>query len=347
LRAARRARALTMNEIIRITQPADLAALPAGGDVAPVDPALAARHRPDLHLALLETGRLAARLSLFWRAVPPWPDARLGAIGHYAARGVAEGVALLDAACAALADAGCGIAVGPMDGNTWRAYRLVTERGTEPPFLMEPDNPDEWPRHFTGAGFEVIASYHSSLAALPLAADPRLAAARIRLEAAGVRIRALDPARFAEELDGIFALALASFARNFLYTPVAREEFVAQYLPFAQRIEPRLVLIAERGGRAVGFLFAIPDWLEAARTGRATTAILKTVAVDPARRHAGLGALLVGMAHERAEALGYRRVIHALMHDANPSTNISRRAARVMRRYALYGRRLDRAGQPA
>jgi GNAT superfamily N-acetyltransferase len=336
-----------MRKIIRITEPAGLAALPAGRDVAPLDAALAARHRPDLHLALVDGGRLAARCSLFWRDVPEWPDARLGAIGHYAARGPAEGVALLDVACAGLAEAGCGIAVGPMDGNTWRSYRLVTERGTEPPFLMEPDNPDDWPQHFTGAGFEVIATYHSSLAELPLAPDPRLAAVRIRLEAAGVRVRDLDLARFAEELDGIYALSLASFAHNFLYTPISREEFVAQYLPYAQRIEPRLVLIAEQEGRAVGFLFGIPDWLEAARTGRATTAILKTVAVDPVRRHAGLGAWLVALAQERAEALGYRRVIHALMHDANPSTNISRRYARVMRRYALYARRLEHPGQPA
>jgi GNAT superfamily N-acetyltransferase len=336
-----------MSRIVRIERPEDLAALPAGGDVAPLDATLAARHRPELHLALVDGGRLAARCSLFWTGVPQWPDARLGAIGHYAARGRADGVALLDAACAALAEEGCGIAVGPMDGNTWRPYRLVTERGTEPPFLMEPDNPGDWPQHYTGAGFGVIACYHSSLAELPLAPDPRLAAVRTRLDGAGVRVRDLDPARFAEELDGIFTLSLASFARNFLYTPISREEFVAQYLPFAQRIEPRLVLIAEQGGRAVGFLFGIPDWLEAARTGRATTAILKTVAVDPARRHAGLGAWLVALAQERAEALGFRRVIHALMYDANPSANISRRYARVIRRYALYGRRLDRRVNPA
>ena len=339
-----------MSEIIRIGRPEELAALPAGGDVAPLDATLAARHRPDLHLALLDAGRLAARLSLFWHDVPARlpmrPDARLGAIGHYAARGDAEGIELLDAACVALAKAGCGVAVAPMDGNTWRSYRLVTERGTERPFLMEPDNPDGWPRHFTGAGFEVIATYHSSLAAVPGPADPRLAAARVRLEAAGIKVRELDPARFAEELDGIFALSAASFARNFLYTPISREEFGAQYLPFAERIEPRLVLIAEHEGRAVGFLFAIPDWLETARAGRTTTAIVKTVAVDPARRHAGLGAWLVGLAHERAAALGYRRVIHALMHDANTSTNISRRYARVLRRYALYGRRLRPGKRP-
>ena len=38
-----------------------------------------------------------------------------------------------------------GRAVGPLDGSTWRRYRLVTERGVEPPFFMEPDNPDDWP----------------------------------------------------------------------------------------------------------------------------------------------------------------------------------------------------------
>jgi GNAT superfamily N-acetyltransferase len=325
-----------MDEIIRIERVADVAAL-AAGDVAPVDAALAARHAPDLHLALQAGGRLAARCSLWWHAAPAWPDAKLGVIGHYAAARDEDGARLLGAAASELARAGCGLAVGPMDGNTWRSYRLVTERGTEPPFLLEPDTPDAWRRQFEGAGFTPLATYHSSLAMAPFQHDPRIPAVAARLEATGVTLRDVDLGRFEAELAAIHELSLASFARNFLYTPIDRAEFVAQYLPVAARVDPRLVFVAEHDGRLIGFLFAIADWLEAARTGKPpTTVILKSVAVDPTRRFAGLGSWMVAVAHERAEALGYRRAIHALMHDANKSSNISNRYATVMRRYALY-----------
>lgn len=330
-----------MTEIVRIERIADVASLAAGA-VAPVDAALAARHAPDLHLvARGRDGGVAARLSLWWRAAPPWPDAKLGVIGHYAAARDEDGMRMLDAACEALAGAGCGLAVGPMDGNTWRNYRLVTERGTEPPFFLEPDTPDAWRRQFEAAGFAPLATYHSSLAAAPFQHDPRIPSVAARLQADGVGLRDVDLGRFEAELGAIHELALASFARNFLYTPIDRAEFVAQYLPVAARVDPRLVFVAEHDGRLIGFLFAVADWLEAARTGaRPTTVILKTVAVDPTRRFAGLGSWMVAVAHERAEALGYRRAIHALMHDANKSANISNRYATVMRRYALYARRL-------
>jgi GNAT superfamily N-acetyltransferase len=329
-----------MDDIIRIERVAEVAAL-AAGDVAPVDAALAVRHAPDLHLALQANGRLAARLSLWWRTAPPWPDAKLGVIGHYAAARDEDGVRLLGAAASELARAGCGLAVGPMDGNTWRSYRLVTERGTEPPFFLEPDTPDAWRRQFEGAGFTPLATYHSSLAMAPFQHDPRIPAVAARLEATGVTLRDVDLGRFEAELASIHELSLASFARNFLYTPIDRAEFVAQYLPVAARVDPRLVFVAEHDGRLIGFLFAIADWLEAARTGKPpTTVILKTVAVNPTRRFAGLGSWMVAVAHERAEALGYRRAIHALMHDANKSSNISNRYAMVMRRYALYARPL-------
>jgi L-amino acid N-acyltransferase YncA len=329
-----------MGELIRIERIDEVASLGAGA-VPPVDATLAVRHAPDLHLALREGNGLAARCSLWWRATPPWPDAKLGVVGHYAAARDEDGVRLLGTASEELARAGCGLAVGPMDGNTWRSYRLVTERGTEPPFLLEPDTPDSWRRHFELAGFAPLATYHSSLATAPFERDPRIPAVAARLLAAGVSLRDVDLARFEAELASIHELSVASFTRNFLYTPIDRAEFVAQYLPVAPRVDPRLVFVAEHAGRVIGFLFAIADWLEAARTGKPpTTVIVKTVAVDPTRRFGGLGSWMVAVAHERAEALGYRRAIHALMHDANNSSNISRRYGAVMRRYALYSRPL-------
>jgi GNAT superfamily N-acetyltransferase len=101
--------------------------------------------------------------------------------------------------------------------------------------------------------------------------------------------------------------------------------------------------MAERPGELAGFLFALPDLLEAGRGDAPRTAILKTMAVRPGRRDAGLGAWLAAECHARAAAAGFTRVVHALMHDANVSAATSRRSARLLRRYTLYARDLEGA----
>jgi GNAT superfamily N-acetyltransferase len=108
-------------------------------------------------------------------------------------------------------------------------------------------------------------------------------------------------------------------------------------------VVPELVLVAEHEGRPVGFAFSVPDHLEGARTGRASTVIVKTVAVLPGRLTAGLGALLTEETHHRAARLGMMRAVHALMHEHNASLVISRRQGAVMRRYTLFHRALGDA----
>jgi predicted N-acetyltransferase YhbS len=146
--------------------------------------------------------------------------------------------------------------------------------------------------------------------------------------------------RFEDELRAIHALSLASFGQNFLYTPVGEDEFLAQYRGVREYVRPELVLIAERDGQLIGFLFMIPDLLQAQRGQSIDTVIFKTMAVHPELRGTGLGGLLMGLGHEAAHRLGYRRAIHALMHAANPSRRISDHTARTIRRYTLFARPL-------
>ena len=96
-------------------------------------------------------------------------------------------------------------------------------------------------------------------------------------------------------------------------------------------------LLAEKEGQLVGFMFGFPDLNQARRGRRVDTAIAKTLAVRPGRTGAGLGSVLLDQFHQAAARLGFRRVIHALMHQDNRSMKISRRTGRIFRRYALYG----------
>jgi predicted N-acetyltransferase YhbS len=225
-----------------------------------------------------------------------------------------------------------------MDGTTWRRYRFVTRRGSEAPFFLEPDNPDEFPGFFEQAGFTPLARYFSNL-------DPDLGwevpeALQRRLEERGIRIRQLDQQDFSGELERIHAISTASFSNNFLYSPISREGFLAMYAKVQRAIQPELVLFAEYGSVPVGFVFAIGDLLNPGPQKRPDTVIIKSLAVLPEWNGKGVGPLLMSEATANARRLGYRRGIHALMHEDNRSRGLSGHHGDVMREYALYSRSL-------
>lgn len=274
---------------------------------------------------------------LWWSSTPPLPGERVGLIGDWHPGD--DPVALLDTCCDRLHAAGCTLAIGPMDGSTWGSYRLTTWRGGHPRFALEPDTPNTWPAHWLAAGFSAEATYSSALIEPIRLSDPRLSAVEARLAGEGVRLRELAVADYDRELRSIHRVSLAAFAGNHLYTPLPEAEFIAQYQQARQFVRPGLCWLAERGDEPVGFVFAIPDIEQQRRGAPVDTLIVKTLAVLPERRLAGLGKLLTVRAHDGGAALGLTRAIHALMHEANHSRNLAGDAT-VIRRYTLYRKRL-------
>jgi GNAT superfamily N-acetyltransferase len=299
-----------------------------------------ARQKPDELLLAQESGRPVARCGLWWTNVAAYPNHKLGVIGHYWADYGAAGEAVLGAACSRLATEGCTRAVGPMDGNTWQRYRFITERGSEPPFFLEPDNPDDWPSHWTAAGFSTLATYHSALATDLATRAPRVKETAPRLDERGITLRNLDLAHFEAELERLHTLSLICFVNNFLYTPISYAEFAAQYAPVQNYLRPELAFLAEKGGELVGFIIAAPDLLQAKRGAPIDTVVAKTMAVHPDFAGAGLGGYLMDQLHAGARALGFGRVIHALFHADNRSGKISRHTAQLIRTYTLFSRDL-------
>lgn len=325
-------------KILVVTDPSDLAALRESPGLPPLSPDKLKTDKPDLHLVTLGSdGAPTGRCSLWWRESPPYPDHSLGLIGHFAAADPQSATELLEAACDPLRQHGCTLAVGPMDGSTWRSYRFVTDPGTEPPFALEPTHPTAWPLYFEQNAFTPLATFTSALNADLAGHDPRLNRARERFASRGVRIRTLDPGDIVNDLRRIYQVAALSFRDNFLYTPITEEAFLRLYDPVRALLDPELVLLAEQDDRPVAFLFMIPDFNQGPSPD---TAILKTVATVPGRRTAGLGTFLVSDSHVRARQRGYQRVIHALMHDANPSIRISRKSATPIRRYTLFAKEI-------
>jgi GNAT superfamily N-acetyltransferase len=333
-----------MDRVIEIAPDADVTRLRCDRGVELTARHERVRHSADAALVVLRGGSLVARCSCWWRNAPVLDGDRVGLIGHYAAADRDAAAALLDRASGMLAGNGCCQAIGPVDGSTWRRYRFVDRSGPEYPFFLEPENPGHWPCDWKALGFAAVATYTSAITD-DLALDvQRLAVASDALATARIAVRPLDLSRVEAELDAIFRLSLVSFARNFLYSPIDSDEFLESSRALLPFIHPELTLLAEQSGQLVGFVMALPDALQARRGTPVDTLIVKTVAVDPAVAGLGVGGALVALVHDRGRRFGFRRAIHALMHDGNVSQRISRRNAGAFRRYVVLGKKLAASG---
>ncbi|MES2658215.1 MAG: GNAT family N-acetyltransferase [Verrucomicrobiota bacterium] len=284
------------------------------------------------------THSLAAHAALWWRDTPVMNAVKIGTIGDFTASDAAAAKWLLDGAANYLREQGCHIAVGPMNGNTWQGHRFVTDSSGRGSFLLEPRNPAEHPGWWERSGFSVLSRYSSSV--MPLDGGEAISPAVKSRLLRSINVRSLDSSRYDEELRKIHTVSLKSFSHNFLYTPLEEEAFLAAYRKVRDHVDADLVRIAERDGVPCGFVFGIPD-LEAAARGEKPALIVKTLAVDPESRCAGLGSLLIDELHRIGREKGYTEAIHALQHETNTSLKITgRHHGEVIRRYALFSRLL-------
>ena len=304
-------------------------------------PAERAADRPDESWTVKgRDGDVAGFCSLWWRETPVIAGRPVGAIGHLAVTGRDAAVALLRHAAARLRAAGRHLAVAPLDGTTWRRYRLVTDTSPRPPFLMEPATPIDWLHHLAAAGFDPLFRYWSGIDGNLDVPDERADAWGDGLADRGLTVRPFALDRLDGELAGIHGLTLEAFADAALFRPVERDRFVTRYRRLLPLMQPAFTLIAEADGHAAGYLLAYPDLAQARRGDPVDTLVLKTIAVRRGRRFAGLGRYLAHRVRRSAAAAGYRYVIHALMREGGISTAWSRRRGSVLRRYAVCARRL-------
>ena len=267
---------------------------------------------------------------LIFKDAPSWEGRRTASVGRFRCDSATAGRDLLARAAADLATEGFEALIGPMDGDTWHSYRLVTESDGSPPFLMEPVSGAFDVEAFTAAGFAPLSSYVSTRTTLDAAIAPEV------VSIAGVSVKPWDGSDAPGLVRQLYAMSAAAFRNNAFFKPLDEQGFLKLYEPVMPLVDPRFVLFARNEADAlVGFLFGMPDRLEGA-TPR--TVILKTYA--SAQR--GVGHLLADHFHRTARETGFTHAIHALMHVDNISLERSaRHAGTVFRRYALLGRRLD------
>ena len=265
-----------------------------------------------------------------WFDGPAWDDhVKVATVGKCKFASVEAGVRLLAEAAELAKSHGATAMIGPMEGDTWHAYRLISERGDQAPFLMEPSSANHDEAVFVAAGFDVISSYFSASAPLSELPGPKPKDTDV------FTIDTWDGTDPDALFTQVYDLSCDAFAGNPFYKQIDLEDFLAMYRPVVPLLKQELILFArDITGTLVGFLFGIPNYAEGPTP---KSVILKTYASS----QKGAGHWLSYQFYVNAKAMGFDTAIHALMHDDNLSAVRSGlNVADVFRRYVLMGRTL-------
>lgn len=272
--------------------------------------------------------RKGASASIY-RDAPGWEGRKCAALGNIEFESAAAGRDLLLEAGERLQKEGFAGMLGPMDGDTWHRYRVVSESDGSQPFMMEPVSGPHDLEAFQAAGFSPVSHYVSRRGKLEDTLGPE------PVSMPDISVTSWDGENAEGLIQGLFEMSAGSFSDNDFFKPIGLEAFLALYRPLLPLIDPRHVLFAHHAEKGlVGFLFGMPDRLAQADP----PAILKTYASGVR----GVGRLLADTYHRKALELGHREVIHALMNEQNPSHDRSEmNKTHIFRRYALMGRQLQ------
>ncbi len=274
---------------------------------------------------LIETDGAKAVL---YRDAPLWEGKKCAAVGGMDFNSSQAGAGLLNRISAQLKSEGFYGLLGPMDGDTWHAYRLVTFSDGSEPFLLEPVSCAHDVEALGVAGFSPVSDYVSARGKLADTLGPA------PVTPPGISVTAWEGNDAEQLIIKLYEMSVSSFAQNRFFKPIGLEAFLEIYRPLFGMVDPAHILFAHSDeGQLVGFLFGMPD--RSKKGGKPPTVILKTYASGVR----GVGHLLADTYHRRAIDMGFEEVIHALMQEDNLSLKRSaQHKAVIFRRYALLGK---------
>ena len=287
--------------------------------------------KPDERWQVSQNNQVLASASIWFNSNHSIDNAKAGLIGHFHSMDHSASIKLIDFCCRELKSKNCIWAIAPMDGSTWKNYRFKTSNNDQTPFLLEPSNPIEWPNSFKQAGFVNLATYYSLLAKNINFIDPRNEKILYKLSKYNLKLRKIDKSNIESEIDRIYQFSIRSFANNLFYTKIDFEEFYNLYKPFLSLLDPDLILLLEEENNIVGYIFSIRE---------ENHVVVKTIALDPNRKYTGLGIYLLEESHKIIKNKGFKTVIHALMHEKNPSFLYTKKIANTYAEYELLSKKL-------
>ena len=286
-------------------------------------------------LVALENDVPVGRLAVYNNPELYWKDEKACCIGNFECIQLNNIAKLLFSEVSDWAESnGFRYIIGPMNGSTWENYRFSIHHNN-PLFLSEPYHPLYYNDLFKECGFEVILNYQSRIERGVTTNNEKVAHKIKESALNGVIVREFDTSRIDEELEKLFPLVKAAFERNTLYTSISWETFYKKYAGVIRQLGTRYVLLAEKEGELIAFVFAFQNLLE--KTGKQF--IYKTVARKYGKEYAGVGHVIALEVMKRAVEDGMEDAIHAFMIYDATSTEVSQNFnSQPYQEYALYAK---------
>ena len=222
-------------------------------------------------------GRIAAILD---RNHNRFHQEKAGFFGFYeSVNDAAVARALLERARQWVFERGAEFLRGPVNPSTNYECGMLIEGFDSDPMVMMTYNPRYYPVLMDQLGLRKakdLYAYLSNANTIDMKKIDRVADKVLATN--GVRVRPINMKEFAADVERVWNVYQAAWARNWGFIPMTKEEFSQMGKEMKMILKPDLVLIGEAGGRVVGFALALPDVnhaLKAARGSLFPTGLLK------------------------------------------------------------------------
>ena len=168
--------------------------------------------------------------------------------------------ALLEQARKFVFSKGATVMRGPVNPSTNYECGTLIEGFDSDPMVMMTYNPRFYPKLLEGAGLRKakdLLAYTSHAQKIEMSKIDRVADRALKNN--GVTVRPINMKDFKGDVEKVWEVYEAAWARNWGYVPMSKEEFLLMGKDMKMILKPELVLVGEKDGKTVGFALALPD----------------------------------------------------------------------------------------
>jgi hypothetical protein len=246
---------------------------------------------------------------------------------------------------------------GPMNYSTNETVGLLVEGFDTSPCIMMTHNPPYYAGLIENVGFQKAVDLYAWWLLTEKGLNDKIARVGEKvLKSQDIRVRMINMKRFWEDVEVIQKIYNDGWSQNWGFVPMTDAEFRHMAKELKMIVDPRVVLIAEKGGEPVAFSLALPDFNQALKkiNGRLFPFGLpillyqarrirqvRVLALGIAKRLQnwnGLGAALYYESFRRGVEAGYRSCEFSWTLENNALINRSMQlfGAQIYKRYRIY-----------
>ncbi|MBN19965.1 MAG: hypothetical protein CL678_01670 [Bdellovibrionaceae bacterium] len=152
---------------------------------------------------------------------------------------------------------------GPMSPSTNHECGLLVRGQSQHPTLMTTWNPKYYQELHEKAGFsdaKDLVAYLLPTEFMKHIPEEKIQRAKQKLAESGFKFRDFDLKNFDREIEICFDIYNSAWEDNWGFVPMTQEEFIHAAKDMKMLVDPRFAFIAEKDGKAAGFMLALPDF---------------------------------------------------------------------------------------